>query len=118
MLNLLLERQPVTLDQFVERRFFGFVALVEVGLRIGNRHRQAVCLQLPWSFRIALLMAAVLLWSGMVLRHGDPIQRDQMGGPFGPVSMTCPGRLAGCDRPLPVIHYFTDRFKLSIKSFS
>ena len=39
--------KPVALDQFVECSFFGFVALVVIGFGIGNRHRQAACLQRP-----------------------------------------------------------------------
>ncbi len=61
VLNLLLEGQPVGLDQFVECRFFGFVALVVIGLGIGNRHRQTGGLQLAWPCRIALPTSAVWL---------------------------------------------------------
>jgi hypothetical protein len=45
-----------------------------IGFGIGNRHRQAVRLQLP---------GAVIPWSRT--RHGlsDSAQRVQLGGPFG-----------------------------------
>ncbi len=79
MFDLLLERQPVALDQFVECSFFGFVALVVIGFGIGNRHRQAAFLQLPWPFRIALLTLAVALWSGIAIWLRDPARRDQLG---------------------------------------
>jgi hypothetical protein len=56
LFDLALERQPVGLNQFVECCFFGFVALVVIGLGIGYRHRQRLCLQQPWPFRITLLL--------------------------------------------------------------
>ena len=59
------------------------MALVVIGLRIWNRHRQTGSLQLPWPFRIALLTSAVVLWSGTPLGVRDCVQRVQIGGPFG-----------------------------------
>lgn len=64
LFDLMLECQPVGLNQFIERSFFRFVALVVIGLCIGYRHRRRSYLQLSWPFRIALLMAMVILWSG------------------------------------------------------
>ncbi len=40
LFNLSQEREPASLDQFVECGFFGFVALVVVGLCTWNRHRE------------------------------------------------------------------------------
>ena len=105
MFDLLLERQPVALDQFVECGLFWFVALVVICFGIGNRHRQAASLQQPWPFRIALLTSAVELQSGTPPWLSDPVQRDQVGGPFGRWLNPCSGRFGGDDRPLPIIHY-------------
>ena len=103
--DLLLERQPIALDQFVEGGFFWFVALVVIGFGIGNRHRQAACLQQPWPFRIALPTSALVVSSGTPPWLGDSVQRVQIGEPFSPWLNPCSGRLAECDRPLPSIHY-------------
>jgi len=95
--DLLLERQPVALDQLVECSFFGFVALVVIGFGIGNRHRQAAFLQLPWPFRIVLLTSAVELSSGTPPWLGDSVQRVQIGEPFGPWLNRCTGKLCSDD---------------------
>ena len=81
--DLLLEQQPVALDQLVEGCLFWFVALVVIGFGIGNRHRLDACLQLPWLHRIALLTPAMVPWSGITIRLRDPVRCDHIGGPFG-----------------------------------
>ena len=85
------------------------MALVVIGFGVGNRHRQAVCLQLPWPFRTALLTSALALPSGIELWLGDPVQLDQVGRPFGPWLNPCSGRFGGDDRPLPIIHLVDDQ---------
>ncbi len=97
MFDLVLKRQPVALDQFVKCGFLGFVALVAVGFGIGDRHRQAVCLPMPWPFRIALLMSELKQWPGIPLRLRDSAQHVQIGGPFDRWPNPCLGRLAGRD---------------------
>ena len=107
--NLSQEREPASLDELVKRRFFGFVALIVVGLRTWNRHREIRCLQMWWPLRIALLMIAWVLRSGTGLCLGNPVQRDQMSGPFGHALRPRQGRLCHGVHPLPFIHWFLDR---------
>lgn len=84
LFDLTLERQPVGLDQFVECCFFGFVALIVIGLGIGYRHLQIWCLQRPWPVRMALLTAALARWSGITTWLFDDVRRDQVCEPFLP----------------------------------
>ena len=109
MFDLLLERQPVALDQFVEGSFFGFVALVVIGFGIGNRHRQTGGLQLAWPCRIALVAQAVALWSVIALGLPALDQRDRIDGPFGRRPNPGPGRISLGDQRLPFIHWVLER---------
>ena len=109
MLHLLLERGPVGLDQFVECSFFGFVALVVIGLGIKNRHRQMRYLQLSWPFRIALLTSAVELWSEIAIRLRDRVRSGQVGEPFGRRSNPYSEKLFVSGRLLPFIHSLADQ---------
>ena len=80
LFNLLLKRQPIGLNQFVECCFFGFVALVVVSLGIRCEHWQRPYLQLPWPFRFALVMAVIARRSGNTMslfeidRHAQVIE--------------------------------------------
>ena len=78
MFDLLLERQPVALDQFVECSFFGFVALVVVSLGIRCEHWQRPYLQLPWPFRFALEMAVIARRSGNTMSLFEIDRRAQV----------------------------------------
>ncbi len=61
--NLLLEREPVTLNQFVECGLFGFVALVVEGLGSRQRHGDGHDVQVPSTAHLAFMANQMLLWS-------------------------------------------------------
>ena len=104
LFDLTLERDPIGLNQFVERGLFWFVALVMVSLGVGYRHPQTWCLQLPWPFRITLLMAAIEQQSGITTWMSERPRCDQMHEPFGQGYLQRPERLFGNERLLPFIH--------------
>ena len=71
-----------------------------VSLGVGYRHPQTWCLQLPWPFRITLLMAAIEQQSGITTWMSERPRCDQMHEPFGQGCLQRPERLFGNDRLL------------------
>jgi hypothetical protein len=115
LFDLALERDPIGLNQFVERGLFWFVALVMVGLGIEYRHRQIWCLQRPWPVRMALLTAALARWSGITTWMSERPRRGQMHEPFGHGHLRRPERLFANDRLLPFIHSFAEQLLNTFK---